>query len=131
MADKGMTANQVMQAVVEALQAKKAKEVKVLETGELTILADYFVICTATSTTHIKTLSDEVQKQLEEKDDTPRGGVPVRRLGAHRSRLRDSAYFPGRAAGVLQSRAPLGRRERDSCRRKITEEEVDRFEVRV
>ena len=70
MADKGMTANQVMQAVVEALQSKKAKEVKVLETGELTILADYFVICTATSTTHIKTLSDEVQKQLEEKGET-------------------------------------------------------------
>ena len=61
-----MAAKEVMQAVVSALQAKKAKEVKVLETADITILADYFVICTATSTTHIKTLSDEVQKQLEE-----------------------------------------------------------------
>jgi len=60
-----------MRAVVDALNEKKAKEVKVLETRDLTILADYFVICTATSTTHIKTLTDEVEKKLEERGERP------------------------------------------------------------
>jgi len=37
-----------------------------LKTTEVTILADYFVICTAGSTTQLKALSDEVEKVLKE-----------------------------------------------------------------
>lgn len=60
-----------MEALVKALDGKKAKEICVLKTDEVTILADYFVICTATSTTHIKTLSDEASKILSEKGEPP------------------------------------------------------------
>ena len=37
-----------------------------LRTEDITIISNYFVICTATSTTHIKALSDEIEKVLEE-----------------------------------------------------------------
>ena len=40
-----------------------AKDIKLLCTTEQTVLADYFVICTATSSTHVKTLTDEVDKR--------------------------------------------------------------------
>ena len=49
-----------------ALSDKKAKDIKMLRTYDVTTLADYFIIATATSSTHLKTLSDEVEKQLKE-----------------------------------------------------------------
>jgi len=42
-----------------------------LRTRDVTILADYFVICTANSTTQLKTISDEVEKVLKENGETP------------------------------------------------------------
>ena len=61
-----LTPLEVAKIAVRALDAKKAEDIKLLETKDLTVLAEYFIICTAMSTTHIKTLSDEVQKILEE-----------------------------------------------------------------
>lgn len=60
----------------KALDDKKARDVKVLKTAEQTVLADYFVICNGTSSTHIKALVDEVDKQLSEA-----GEPPIRREG--------------------------------------------------
>ena len=74
-----LTPSEVAGFVVNALDNKKARDIKLLRTSEITILADYFVICTAGSTTQLKTLSDEVEKVLEEN-----GENPLRREG-HRS----------------------------------------------
>ena len=60
----------------KALEDKKAKEVKILKTSEQTVLADYFVICNGTSSTHIKALVNEVDKQVSEA-----GEAPLRREG--------------------------------------------------
>ena len=59
-----------------ALEEKKARDVTILKTAEQTVLADYFVICNGTSSTHIKALVDEVDKQLSEA-----GEPPIRREG--------------------------------------------------
>lgn len=61
-----MTPYEVTMKAVEALENKKATDVKVLHIADITSLAEYFVICTGTSTTHLKALSDEVEKVLEE-----------------------------------------------------------------
>lgn len=61
-----LTPLEAAEKAVRALDAKKAKDIRVLETRELTVLADYFIICTAGSTTQIKTLADEVEKSLKE-----------------------------------------------------------------
>jgi len=70
---------EVAKFTVGALEEKSARDIKVLKTESLTVLANYFVICTATSTTHIKTLTDEVEKILEAK------GECVRRKEGYRS----------------------------------------------
>ena len=62
-----------------ALSDKKGREIQVLEIGGLTTLADYFVICTAGSSTHVKTLTDAVEAAA---DDV---GEPVLRREGHRS----------------------------------------------
>ena len=48
-----LTPKEIAEAAVRTLDAKQAKEIKLLHTTELTVLADYFVICTATSSTHV------------------------------------------------------------------------------
>ena len=71
-----LNAAQIAAIASKALDDKKAKDVKILRTTEKTVLADYFVICNGTSSTHIKALVDEVDKQLSEA-----GEPPVRREG--------------------------------------------------
>ena len=66
-----LTPLEITAAAVHALDAKMAKDIKVLHTTERTILADYFVICTATSSTHVKTLTDEVDRVLSEVGEPP------------------------------------------------------------
>ena len=67
---------EIAAVAAKALETKKAKDVKVLKTAEQTVLADYFVICNGTSSTHIKALVDEVDKELSQA-----GEPPIRREG--------------------------------------------------
>ena len=61
-----MTPNEVVKIAAKALSDKKGKDIKVLKTDKLTSLCDYFIICTGTSSTHIKTLTDEIDKAMHE-----------------------------------------------------------------
>lgn len=74
-----MPANELAAVIVKALDAKKGENIQLLKTRELTTLADYFVICTASSSTHVKTLTDAVEAVA---DDV---GEPVLRREGHRS----------------------------------------------
>lgn len=60
-----MTPKEMAELVVKTLDGKKAHDIKLLHTADVTVLADYFVICTATSTTQIKALADEVEHAIE------------------------------------------------------------------
>ena len=74
-----MTANEIALTAVKALDSKKGQDIKCLETGHLTTLADYFVLCTATSTTQIKALADVCEKALKDAGEPPHH---VRRPGS-------------------------------------------------
>lgn len=50
----------------EALDSKKGLDVTVLSVARQTVLADYFVIATGTSSTHVKALADEAEFKLKE-----------------------------------------------------------------
>ncbi|MDR0445537.1 MAG: ribosome silencing factor [Oscillospiraceae bacterium] len=62
---------EMTEIAVRALDSKKARDIKALKTHDITVLADYFIICTASSATHIKTLSDEVEKALKDRGEPP------------------------------------------------------------
>ena len=55
----------IAQEIVKILDDKKAVDVELIAVGEKTSLADYFVVASGTSTTHIKALSDEVEYVLK------------------------------------------------------------------
>jgi len=50
--------------IVEILENKKAKDINVIDIHNITIMSDYFVICTGTSTTHIRSLADELIEEM-------------------------------------------------------------------
>lgn len=53
-------------AQVAALSAddKKGKDVRILDIRSISTVADYFVICSGTSSTHIRAIADNVEDQL-------------------------------------------------------------------
>lgn len=66
-----LTSLEIVELTVKLLDNKKARDIKVLKTKDITVLADYFVICTAGSTIQIKALVDEVGKTLRDKGEPP------------------------------------------------------------
>ena len=57
--------------IVKALDDKLARDIEVIKTEEVTIVADYFIIATANSNTHVRALADEVEYQLEQENIRP------------------------------------------------------------
>ena len=53
-------------AVTKALDEKKGMDIKLLRIDRISSLADYFLICTGTSNTHVKTLCDYAEYTLEQ-----------------------------------------------------------------
>jgi ribosome-associated protein len=52
--------------ILEFLENKKAREISTINIEKISSLADYFVICSGTSSTHIKALCDELDFKLKE-----------------------------------------------------------------
>ncbi len=52
--------------IAQALYDKKAKDIEILDISEITSMADYFIICTCTSTTQVKACADEVEEKMQE-----------------------------------------------------------------
>ena len=61
-----MTSLETAKMAVKALDSKKALDIKVIKIQDISAIADYFVIATGTSSTHVKALADEVEAQLDD-----------------------------------------------------------------
>lgn len=57
-------AEAVAHAVFDVLDAKKARDIKVLRVQDQTVITDYFVICSGNSSTQVKSLGGEVEYRL-------------------------------------------------------------------
>ena len=63
----------------KAISSKKGLDIQVIEIGDISVLADYMVIATGTSSTHVKALADEVEYKLDE------AGISVSHIEGYRS----------------------------------------------
>ena len=59
--------------VTKALDEKKGMGIKLLKIDRVSSLADYFLICTGTSNTHVRTLCDYAEYTLEQLGETMLG----------------------------------------------------------
>ncbi|HET6515961.1 MAG TPA: ribosome silencing factor [Thermodesulfovibrionales bacterium] len=55
----------------KAALAKKAQETVILELKGLTIIADYFVICSGESTTQVRAITDQIEAEFRKKSIKP------------------------------------------------------------
>ncbi|MBR2742711.1 MAG: ribosome silencing factor [Clostridia bacterium] len=61
----------ILKCALTVLDAKKADEIVALEVTNVTIIADYFLICSANSSTQLKALYEELEFKLKEQGITP------------------------------------------------------------
>lgn len=64
-----LESNELAHRIVIRSSERNAADIKLLDIRELTTIADYFVICTATSTVHVGALVDEVLVGMKEEAD--------------------------------------------------------------
>ena len=74
-----LTPKEVALAAAKALDDKKGIDIRLLKITDISSLADYFLICTGSSNTHVKTLCDAVEEAMD------RLGEPALRREGHRS----------------------------------------------
>ncbi len=60
------TAKEVAAIAAKALDSKKGINLRLIEISDISTLADYFLICTASSNTHVRTLCDAVEEAMDE-----------------------------------------------------------------
>jgi len=66
-----MEAFEILSIAANALNEKKGKQIAAIKIDELTVIGEYFLICTANSSTQIRALCEEVEDKLEEKGIRP------------------------------------------------------------
>lgn len=71
-------AEEMAKKIAMILDSKKARDVKLINVHKKTVLADFFVFATGTSTTQVNALADEVEFKLKTED----GIEPLRVEGA-------------------------------------------------
>ena len=64
-----LTAKEVALQVTKALDEKKGMNIKLLKIDRISTLAEYFLICTGTSNTHVKTLCDYAEYDMEQMEE--------------------------------------------------------------
>ncbi|MBQ6570584.1 MAG: ribosome silencing factor [Clostridia bacterium] len=74
-----MESKDLVKKIVKILDKKKGAEIKVIKIDDLTVIADYFIIVTGTSSTQVKALAGEVEFMLKQE------GIAARNIEGHNS----------------------------------------------
>ena len=61
-----LSPQEIAYSVTKALDEKKGMNIKLLKIDKVSSLADFFLICTGTSNTHVKTLCDYAEYTFEQ-----------------------------------------------------------------
>ena len=65
------TPKEIAARAAKVLDDHKGMDIKLLEVTDVTTIADYFLICTGTSNTHVKTLCDSVEAVVTDELQEP------------------------------------------------------------
>ena len=64
-------AKELAEAIAEVLDSKKGFDIQVVHVADKTVIAEYFVLCSGNTSTHIKALVDEVEYKIGQRDLLP------------------------------------------------------------
>ena len=60
-------AKELAEAIAEVLDSKKGFDIQVIYVADKTVVAEYFVVCSGNTSTHIKSLVDETEFRIGER----------------------------------------------------------------
>ncbi len=63
--------NELLNKIIKILDSKKAINIKTIDIKDRSSLADYMIITSGTSSTHIKSLADNVEEDLKKEEIYP------------------------------------------------------------
>ena len=66
--------NEMAKIAIEALEDKKAEDIRVIDISQVSVLADYFIIANGSNRSQIQALSDSVEEKLG------RAGYPLKQM---------------------------------------------------
>ncbi len=72
---------ELLEKVVTLIDEKKAEDIIVLHIGKLSVIADYFVICTGRSVPQVKAIADHVTDTLKVKHGIETKGIEGQQEG--------------------------------------------------
>lgn len=70
---------QMAQLVIQALEDKKAEDIKVIDISEVSVIADYFIIANGTNRSQIQALADNVDETLG------KAGFPLKQMEGYQN----------------------------------------------
>lgn len=65
-------AKEIAKLAYKALDDKKAEDIKVIEIGNITVIADYFIIANGTNSSQVQALVDNVMEELSKNGYEPK-----------------------------------------------------------
>lgn len=74
-----MNSKETARLAIQALEDKKAEEIKTIDIREVSVIADYFIIANGTNRSQIQALSDHVEETLG------KAGVPLRQIEGYQT----------------------------------------------
>ena len=64
---KEINAELMVDTIKKAMEDKKAENIKVIYIGEISVVADYFVICSASNSSQLEAIVDSIGEELGKK----------------------------------------------------------------
>ena len=119
-----LTPKEIAYEVTKALDSKKGMDIQLLKIDRVSSLADYFLICTGTSNTHVKTLCDYAEYTMEQLGEPLcwAGRATGQFLGAAGLRYLGCPCVYGRGPAVLRPERLWADAERVNLKDIIVEE---------
>jgi ribosome-associated protein len=66
-----MNSTDLAKKISELILERKGEDVRILDIRKLTTVADYFVVCSASSDTQVKAIADHIMKETKKIDEKP------------------------------------------------------------
>jgi len=57
----------VVKDIAKVMEDKKAKDIVLLDLNRVSVMADYFIICTGESSLHMRSIAQELKRRLKER----------------------------------------------------------------
>lgn len=65
-----MTSHDIMKLAIEAIEERKGMDVVALDLADISLIADYFIICHGNSDVQVKTITTEIRKKMADHNVT-------------------------------------------------------------